>query len=220
MLLALLVHALILTSLLTMKFSPPRQLPVAEPIISFLYQPPAPSPAVVIPQAPNAEVTPDPDKAPPEAPSDVSTKQKTAVSGRQTSAEQDAGQELLPAAPATAKSSESLVQRALNRVAEPDQAAIEQAANTSYQQFLQKQQQPRLTVDKKHWPISQDPAQQVVAQLNDGKHIVRISKGVCVIGDPTLDGFEELMAAKRVPCGDEEATSVMLKQALNKHIKR
>jgi len=115
---------------------------------------------------------------------------------------------------------QSLAQRALHQVAKPDQAAIEQAASGSYQQFLQKQQQPRLTVDRKYWPVSQGPAQQVVAQLNDGRHIVRISKGVCVFGDPTLDGFEALMAAKRVPCGDEVSTSALLKQALEKHSKR
>ncbi|MDP5191612.1 hypothetical protein [Rheinheimera baltica] len=50
--------------------------------------------------------------------------------------------------------------------------------------------------------------------------MVRIREGVCVIGDPDLDGFEQLMEAKRVPCGDKDASSVILKQALEKHIKR
>lgn len=114
----------------------------------------------------------------------------------------------------------NLAQRVLNRVVEPDHAAIDRAATASYQRFIQQQQQPRLTVDKKHWPVSQNPAQHVLAHLDDGKHIVRIRKGVCVIGDPTLDGFEGMMAAKRVPCGDEVSTSALLKQTLDKHIKR
>ena len=198
----------------------PVQQPEIEPITSFLYQPPAPRPAVVIPPAPDAVATPDPAKVPPAAPADVSAKQQTAVSGRLTSAVKDTGQELLPAAPVTAKGSESLVQRALSRAAAPDHPAIEQAANTSYQQFLKKQQQPRLTVDRKHWPISQDPKAQVVAQLDDGSQIIRTKDG-CRIADPTLDGFEALMAANPfVPCGDEISTSALLKQALDKHIKR
>ncbi|MDX1678245.1 hypothetical protein [Arsukibacterium sp.] len=47
-------------------------------------------------------------------------------------------------------------------------------------------------------------------------HLVR-----CRIADPTQDGFEALMAANPViPCGDETASSTLLKQALDKHIKR
>jgi hypothetical protein len=217
-LLALLVHGLVFSLLLTTRVTAPVQQPEIEPITSFLYQPPVPRPAVVIPPAPDAAATPEPDNVPSAAPSDVSTKQQTTVLGRPNSAEQDTGTEPLTATQATAKNSESLAQRALNRVAEPDLAAIEQAANTSYQQYLQKQQQPRLTVDRKHWPISQDPVTHVVAQLDDGRQIVRTKEG-CRIGDPSKDGFGALMAAKLVPCGDEIKTSELLKQALDKHIK-
>ena len=107
-------------------------------------------------------------------------------------------------------SAAGLAQRALSRAATPSARAIEDAATASYQQFLQAQQQPKMTVEKRHQELSADPAQQVV----------RIKEGVCVIGDPALDGFEQLMAAKKVPCGDEAKTSDLLKQALEKHLKR
>ncbi len=218
-LLAVLVHAIILALLLTTKFSRPVPLQVAEPILSFLYQPPpsvplaTPATTRTLPSEANiTEQTATASKPSVNTPSTAAggpvvtepANEKNAIADQQT----------------TLVSGESLAQRALSRGAAPAQAAIDQAATASYQQFLQKQQQPRLTVDKKHWPVSQDPAQQVVAQLNNGKHIVRIRKGVCVIGDPTLDGFNALMAARRVPCGNEVATSELLKQALDKHIKR
>ncbi|KKO43904.1 hypothetical protein WG68_18370 [Arsukibacterium ikkense] len=226
-LLAVLVHAIILALLLTTKFSQPASPQVAEPIISFLYQPPPvvppPTPAATAAWPSEAEIA---EQLSTELPPSLATASKPSVNVQSTAAggavvtEQENEIDAIADPQARLVGGESLAQRVLNQVAEPDQAAIEQAANTSYQQFLQKQQQPRLTVDKKHWPVSQNPAQQVVAQLNDGKHIVRIRKGVCVIGDPTLDGFEELMAARRVPCGNEVATSELLKQALDKHIKR
>ena len=112
-----------------------------------------------------------------------------------------------------------LAQRAFNRAATIDPVAIEQAATAGYQQFLQVQQQPKLTVEKRHQSLSQNPAHQVVAQLNDGKQLVRV-KGGCRLADPTKQGFDALMAAKMVPCGDEDDSSALLKRALQKHSKR
>lgn len=229
LLLAVLVHGLLLTLLLNTRFSVPAQPVKVESIISFLYHPPPTNPGPVI-QPPSETTMPEEVKALVEQPlaeesllqataSDAGTPSRQPELSAQAAAvnaKLNAIQDNLPAA----LSPENLTQRVLNQIATPSQAAIDSDAAANYQQFLQKQQQPRLTVDKKHWPVSQDPAQQVVAQLDDGKHIVRIRKGVCVIGDPTLDGFEELMAARRVPCGDEAATNAMLKQALDKHIKR
>jgi hypothetical protein len=218
-LLALLIHGLIFALLMSTPVKQQYVPPPAEPIASYLYQAPAVQPA-----APTAQ-------APEQAATEGLTAREQQVAENTGSVTPDikvpavkpsAIDQTLPAvaiSQARPEQHSSLAQRALNRVAKPDQAAIDRAAAASYQQFLQ-QQQPRLTVDKKHWPVSQNPAQQVVAQLDDGRHIVRISKGVCVFGDPTLDGFEVLMAAKRVPCGDEVSTRTLLKQALDKHIKR
>src|SRR5690606_30308931 len=98
-------------------------------------------------------------------------------------------------------------------------AAVEQAAAASYQQLLQAQQRPKITVEKRHQQLSSDPAGQVIAQLDDGRQLIR-SKGGCRIADPSKDGFDALMALKTVPCGDEENSSALLQQALEKHIKR
>lgn len=223
-LLAVLVHIVILGLLLTTKFSQPASPPVAEPIISFLYQPPPaakPPPKATLPDnlLPDEQRTAD-ERVEQAIVSDDSAGNLPPELKPLTTTPDLADQHTRSADNTTLVQGQSLAQRALHQVAKPDQAAIERAATVSYQQFIQLQQQPRLTVDKKHWPVSQDPAQQVVSQLNDGRHIVRISKGVCVFGDPTLDGFEALMAAKRVPCGDEVTTSALLKQALDKHSKR
>src|SRR5690606_38832589 len=114
----------------------------------------------------------------------------------------------------------SLVQRALNQAATVNPAAIDQAAAASYQQLLQAQQQPKITVEKRHQQLTTDPAGQVFAQLNDGRQLIRV-KGGCRMADPGKEGFDALMAANAVvPCGDEEDSSALLKQALEKHIKR
>lgn len=114
---------------------------------------------------------------------------------------------------------QSLAQRALNQAGTVAPAAIAQAAAASYQQLLQAQQQPKITVEKRHQQLSFDPARQVVAQFNDGRQLIRV-KGGCRLADPGKDGFDALMAAKVVPCGDEEDSSALLKQALEKHVKR
>ncbi|WP_372626824.1 hypothetical protein [Arsukibacterium sp.] len=204
------------------------------PVPSYLYQPPVPIPAGT------AAATSDPIKdavtevrtATVSSEQAITNKPAQGVAAPKNNAEagltlaQDptkiqthAGQASEDTLSATPARGGSLVQRALNRAASVDPAIVEQDAAASYQQFLQRQQ-PRLTVEKQHWPVSENPAQQVLAQLDDGRQIVRIRKGVCVVGDPMLDGFEALMAAKRVPCGDEIKTSELLKQALDKHIKK
>ena len=229
LLLALLVHALIVILLLSTKLPPAAPLPSIEPITSYLYQPPPSGLPATIKKAPEtgmsdsaatnersveaAELTRE------TATSNVSTASSQAELQQFASQENLAEQRLVPASEVSAVISESLAQRALNRAAKSDLAAIDRAATASYQQFLQQQQQPRLTVDKKHWPLSQDPARQIVAQLDDGRQIIRMNDG-CRIGDPALDGFEALMAAKAVPCGDEISTSALLKQALDNHSKR
>jgi hypothetical protein len=228
-LLALLLHALLLACVLRLEFT---QMPLpkpAEPVVSYLYQPP-PVPAV----AAQAENNP-PEPAPAVLPTELSTElsaeaepEVAALAGTDTPATKaDVANEKQPvtaviapsAAEAEPHSSAGVAQRALSSAATPSANAMEDAAAASYQQFLQAQQQPKITVERRHQELSADPAQQVVAELGNGIQLIRI-KGGCRIADPAKDGFEQLMAAKKVPCGDEAKTSELLKQALEKHLKR
>lgn len=225
-LLALLLHALLLIYLLQLKFTqmpPPKP---AAPVVSYLYQPP-PVPAIAAQAESNTS-------APVPAPAALSTEpsaeaepEVTALAGAANPAtEADVVNEKQPltvVAPSAAEpeqhNSAGLAQRALSSAAAPSARAMEDAAAASYQQFLQAQQQPKMTVEKRHQELSADPAQQVVVQMNDGRQIIRTRDG-CRIADPTKDGFDGLMAARMVPCGDEANTSELLKQALEKHLKR
>jgi|GEM_PF-1183419 hypothetical protein len=227
-LLALLLHAVLLAALLQTEFTPlakPVSEPaVFEPIVSYLYQPPRPAPAEI--QQPAREDIATPEEMPSAATEVVSPAVK--AEQRPVSLQQSAATPL-PDRPDKLRTEDtehtittprqSLTQRAFNRAATVDPVAIEQAAQAAYQQFLQTQQQPKMTVEKRHQQLSRDPALQVAAQLDDGKQLIRI-KGGCRIADPTKDGFDGLMAARMVPCGDEEKTSDLLKQALEKHSKR
>jgi hypothetical protein len=237
-LLALLLHALLLAYLLRLEFTqvpPPKP---AAPVLSYLYQPPPvqavaaqpesnapePEPAAlpsVLSATPELSAEPEPEVAA-LAGTDNAVTQADAVSEKQPAAA------VVPSAlpfsasfSATPEQSSAvgLAQRALSRAATPSARAIDDAATASYQQFLQAQQQPKITVERRHQELSADPAQQVVAELGNGIQLIRI-KGGCRIADPAKDGFEQLMAAKKVPCGDEAKTSDLLKQALEKHLKR
>jgi hypothetical protein len=215
-LLALLLHAVLLAALLQTEFTPlakPVSEPaVFEPIVSYLYQPPRPAPAEVQQPARENIVTPEVMQS---EPAKVVSPAVTAEASQRQSAATP-----LPDRPDKLSTEgtehtittprQSLALRAFNRAATADPVAIEQAAQAAYQQFLQTQQQPKITVEKRHQQLSRDPAQ----------HVVRIREGVCVTGDPALDGFEALMAAKKVRCGDENSNSELLKQTLQKHIKR
>ncbi|MCS4308319.1 hypothetical protein M2404_002674 [Rheinheimera pacifica] len=222
-LLALLLHALLMACLLRLEFT---QMPLpkpAEPVVSYLYQPP-PVPAV----AAQAENTP-PEPAPAALPTELSAAAKPEVSALASVAnpvtkadvlsEKQPATLVVPSVAEPEQHNSGLAQRALSTAATPSARAIEDAAAASYQQFLQAQQQPKMIVEKRHQELNADPAQQIVAQLDDGKQLIR-TKGGCRIADPTKDGFDGLMAARMVPCGDEANTSDLLKQALEKHLKR
>ena len=212
--LALLLHLLFLTALLQTRFTPLAKPPAAEATVSYLYQPPPPlqqkAQALSVPES---SVKTEP-VATTTAPAVVEKSAKKVDTRSAVVAEKLPDIVDQPEKKHTEQAATtlqlSLAQRALNRAATVDPVTIEQTAAASYQQFLQAQQQPKITVEKRHQLLSRDPA----------KHMVRIREGVCVIGDPDLDGFEQLMEAKRVPCGDKDASSVILKQALEKHIKR
>lgn len=227
-LLALLLHALLLMLILTSKFSPVVKPTPAPAIISYLYQPPpvAAPPVEPAPETVAEKPVPRTEQLPPAV-----TKVRSSVAVKEPANTTDNSS----TKPATAVNNDakarentestestSLIQRALNQAAAvsgSQQAAMTNAASAAYQQFLREQQQPRITVEPQHQQLSQDPAKQVIAQLDDGRQLIR-SKGGCRIVDPTKDGFEGLMATRAVPCGDEVSNSELLKQALEKHRKR
>lgn len=226
-LLALLLHVLLLALLSATTFSPAIKPTPSPAIISYLYQPlpvaappvePAPEPAAEKP-VPLTEQPPvvtkvhtsDAVKEPANTTDNSSAKPATVVNNDVKARENTENTE-----------STSLVQRALNQagtVSGSQQAAMTNSASAAYQQFLREQQQPRITVEQQYQQLSQDPAKQVIAQLDDGRQLIR-SKGGCRIVDPAKDGFEGLMATRAVPCGDEVSNSELLKQALEKHRKR
>ncbi|MBZ9613790.1 hypothetical protein [Rheinheimera maricola] len=213
--LALLLHALLLVAVLQTRFTPVAKPSAAKPIVSYLYQPPAPEIS--------ADTTPAAATTAPASANVTTPAQRidnsTAVGPKPLAdiADETPKQQTEQVAPAP---QQSLAQRALSRAATVDPVTIEQTAAASYQQFLQAQQQPKMTVEKRHQQLSTDPALQVFAQLDNGLQLIRV-KGGCRFADPSKEGFDALMAANAVvPCGDEAKTSDLLKQALEKHSKR
>jgi len=222
--LALVLHILLLLALWLTRFSPPAKPVTVTAITSFLYQP--------VPAAPVQTM----EASSPEAQNQQSLQQVKAGTvsteevisqGQAAVAEPVIQQNIAAATPveniagegATRSLQPGLAQRALSRVAAAAPSAVERSAQASYQQFLQAQQQPKAIVDKRHQQLSSDPAGQVLAQLDDGRQLIRTKDG-CRIADPTKDGFEGLMATRVVPCGDKASSAELLKLALEKHSKR
>lgn len=223
-LLAVLLHVLLLAGFLQLEFTQVPSPKPAAPIVSYLYQPPP----IQVVAAPAESHAPEPEPAALPAELSAAPEQEVAAPAGTDNAATAADKvsetppvtAILPAAPEPEQYNRGgLAQRVLSRAATPSARAIEDTATASYQQFLQAQQQPKMTVEKRHQELSVDPVQQVVAELGKGVQLIRI-KGGCRIADPALTGFEQLMAAKKVPCGDEAKTSDLLKQALEKHLKR
>lgn len=232
-LLSVLLHAILLVVLLQSRFTPPNiKVKPQEPVISYLYSAlasnkqnlqPEPTAAASIQSKVKAEVKaeakltntklepitaaePQP-KLVDQSQSVIAELEQRPITQNEVEPEQLNRQGL------------SLAQRALNRAAGSTPIDIEQAAAVGYQQYLQSQQQPKITVAKRYHALSVNPGQQVLAQLNDGRQLIKI-KGGCRIADPSDDSFAALMAANTiVPCGDEVSTSTQLKQALERHIK-
>lgn len=227
-LLSVLLHAILLVAILQSKFTPPKITVKPEPIISYLYSAPVAS-NIQPEQTAAASIKPK-------------VEVKAEVRSANTKLEQVTGAQLQPKIiepsqsviaeleqrPISKHEAEaeqpkrpglSLAQRALNRATGATAVDIEQAAAVGYQQFLQSQQQPKITVAKRYQALSSSPAHQVLAQLNDGRQLIRTKEG-CRIADPSDDSFAALMAANTlVPCGDEISTRTLLQQALDKHIK-
>lgn len=226
-LLALLLHVILLAALLQSKISPMTKVPLSEPVLTYLYQPTLPVQADM-PPLPIAEHSLAPDAILPGLTNDHQAAVSEAIKTAATPAVAESllQQQIEMPAQATAElvtppARTGLAQRALSRAATTSPALLQQAATASYQQQLQARQPAKITVEKRHQALSTDPARQVIAQSADGRQLIR-TKGGCRIADPTKDGFDGLMAAKMVACGDEDDrnTSALLKQALEKHIKR
>lgn len=222
LLLALVLHILLLLTLWLTRFSPPAKPVSATAITSFLYQPTPAIKAEDIPPPPAdepiaAQVKPEVNSS---DVSEVATEpvQKAALPTAAKQAETEQASAQSTAAEHVMQPQPGLAERTLNRAATPSSAMIQQAADASYQQFLQSQQQPKATVHKRYQQLSRDPAGQVLAQLDDGKQLIRTKDG-CRIADPAKDGFEGLMATTAVPCGDEVSSSALLQQALEKYSK-
>ena len=238
LLLALLLHLLLVVALVQTKLTQPVKRKPVQPIVSYLYQPPLAEvkiiaaskdiaePEVIVEPEVIAEPTSE------QASADISAAVKPVAQSVQTHANPPAVEPEQPqpdvsaalteiaAQPApVAMASTSLAQRALQRAAASSPAQMQKAATGSYQQHINAQQQVKLTVEKRHQQLSSDPAKQVIAQLDHGFQLIRTKDG-CRIADPTKDGFEALMAAGRAPCGDEVSNKELLKQVLEKHIKR
>lgn len=226
--LALVLHILLLLALWLTRFSPPAKPVTVTAITSFLYQP---IPAVKVEDIPPlpadeqtaAQLKPDVNSGEVSG-SNVATEpaQKAVLPTvvKQAAAEQANAQRTAAehAIQPQKQPQPGLAERTLNRAATPSSAVMQQAADASYQQFLQSQQQPKAKVHKRYQQLSRDPAGQVLAQLDDGKQLIRTKDG-CRIADPAKDGFEGLMATRPVPCGDEVSRSALLQQALEKHSK-
>lgn len=223
---------MLLAALINAKF-PARVTPTpSEAVLSYLYQPPPPA-TTELPQLPEDETSTGPEAMSPQllntAPSATTAPQQAADGLADTTAvlpdtpaqpEPPTPTEPQDAQQAIVVPRQSLAQRALKQAGTVAPEAIAQAAAASYQQLLQTQQQPKITVEKRYQQLTTDPAGQVFAQLNDGRQLIRV-KGGCRMADPGKEGFDALMAANAVvPCGDEEDSSALLKQALEKHIKR
>lgn len=222
-LLAFLLHALLLAAMSMVEFAPPVKQVNNEPVLTFFYQPPLTTEHSVKPEI-QAEISAvkDPEIAQPaKAAVDKDNDRHNHEPAKPHAPKKVVVAKALPTieTPRGTQTGTSLAQRALDSVAAPNQTFMQQAAKSSYQQFVQRQQDIKLTVDAKYRKLSTDPAEQVITQLEQGRQLIRTTKG-CRIVDPSKHDFEAMMAATSVPCGDEKTTSALLKQALEKHVKR
>lgn len=94
----------------------------------------------------------------------------------------------------------SLMDRALRHV-----QPTEELASAHRAQQLQRHAQPKITVEKRY------------QEIHDSSKPIRNSRG-CLSGDPSVDGFgfDGLMAAKYVPCGDEISAGQQLQEILQR----
>ncbi|MEN3159004.1 hypothetical protein ABC502_11530 [Alkalimonas sp. NCh-2] len=99
---------------------------------------------------------------------------------------------------AFAQSRGSLMDRALQQLQNTDDLASAHRA-----QQIQRHAQPSITVEKRY------------QEIQDGSQPIRNARG-CLTSDPSKDGFDALMAAKYVPCGDEISAAQQLQEILQR----
>jgi len=110
---------------------------------------------------------------------------------------------------ATPAASSSLAERALAGITQQHSTPV-----ADYAGWAKQQQQPRLTVAKEHQQlISNNNAAAGVA-----KHMARVGDR-CLIVDPLLSGFEQLMDAKGIPCKESD-DAVLFRQVMSKWLDR
>lgn len=227
---ALLIHLLFFVLLLKpLPVAPP---PAAEPVLSYLYTPPKPvvpvTPLVAEPQLPEQSEA----SIPVESSLDLVQPGAPAASAANSISEQKEVAAALPSAEplatltpehtatalpkahvATQSASASMAERALSSVAR--QYSI---ADADYSSWAQQQRQPRATVARQHQQAGKDPAQAVLFTYNDGQQLVKLDDR-CLIVDPTLSGFEQLMKAKGMPCKESD-DAILFRETMAKWLNR
>ncbi|GHG75905.1 hypothetical protein GCM10010919_30570 [Alishewanella longhuensis] len=226
--LALLIHLVFFALLLRpLPVSPPA---IVEPVSSYLYTPPKP----VVPAEPLltevvAAVLPaEPDEtnvATQAAPNTRSPIEEEAFSTATGSTEQyevlsdtltteqtsvDADARLVSEHAATSSTAASLAERALSGIAQQYSAPV-----ADYAGWSQQQKQPRLTVAKEHQQLSSEAEN---AARGVGMQMVKLGDR-CLIVDPALSGFEQLMDAKGIPCKESD-DAVLFRQVMSKWLDR
>lgn len=216
--LSLLAHLLFFLAIWFVRLPSPIQIAQVTPVMSYLYQPLP----VVLPEPLPVEDEVTENTADKSHSDSLLSDQVTAIKDVSVSAADNpmphteaAAVAESPVAIAAEQKTGSIAERALYRALSAD---IDMAGD-SYQQFRKQQREPGITTDKRHHALSVDPQQQVLMKLDNGMHIIRTKDG-CRLADPSKDGFDGLMAVHQVPCGDETTTAELLKQSLEKHIRR
>lgn len=221
---AILIHLVFFALLLRpLTVSPP---PVVEPVSSYLYTPPKPVvPAeplltVVLPAVPDE--TNVATQAAPDTRSPIEEEASSAATGNTEqyevlndtlTAEQasvDADARLVSKDAVTSSTAVSLAERALSGIAQQYSTPV-----ADYAGWAQRQQQPRLTVAKEHQQLSSDVEN---AARGVGTQMVKLGDR-CLIVDPALSGFEQLMEAKGVPCKESD-DAVLFRQVMSKWLDR
>lgn len=235
-LLALLIHLLFFALLL--KPRPTLPPPAVEPVFSYLYTPPkaAPLPVVapvvpvapvltepLLPELPQTKTPAEPQAdllkpdtiaepmaeiatAPPELPTatDAVTNTDTVIHTGIASSKVHA---------TTQPASSSIAERTFSSVAQQYSAPA-----ADYASWAKQQSQPRATVAKQHQLAGQDPAKAVLFTYNDGQQLVKLGDR-CLIVDPALSGFEQLIKAKGAPCKESD-DAILFRETMNKWLKR
>lgn len=224
---AILIHLVFFAFLLQpLSVSPP---PVIVPISSYLYTAPKPVVSANTLLTDFTEVMPPPEPEEIKAdtqqvaatPSNSIVQETLSASNRRTESDDvldnastkghariDTETRLVVKHTATPAMSSSLAERALAGITQQHSAPV-----ADYAGWAKQQQQPRLTVAKEHQQRSANDAAAGVSN-----NMARVGDR-CLIVDPSLSGFEQLMAAKDIPCKESD-DAVLFRQVMSKWLDR